>query len=259
MLYLVPMNLNGIKTGYGIFIVFLLLGGCGQPTKSIPSPVMLTCTSNCYQEGDSLKAPNLSVKMELQNSVVLQWDDPNEGEEGYRLFRKYSDVPSAYSLIAELNPDEMSYEDTSIETGKQYQYVLEVYSGDKMIESNLLLFDTMVVTNSTPAAPSSPNVSFVTQGSNCYAQYSWQDNSDNEEYFEGYIHVTNSTHYIDFSGSPTFEISPTESSGMGFRSNILEVLVAPGFSTRIEFKVRAVNNVGASIYSTTKIVTGGCS
>ena len=62
------------------------------------------------------------------SKVILEWNK-TENAEGYEIFRKTADGKTAFSKIAELGADALSFEDSTIQTGSEitYNYVIVAF------------------------------------------------------------------------------------------------------------------------------------
>ena len=60
--------------------------------------------------------------------VILEWNKA-ENAEGYEIFRKTSDGKTAFTKIAELGADALSFDDSTVQTGSgiTYNYVIVAF------------------------------------------------------------------------------------------------------------------------------------
>lgn len=80
-----------------------------------------------------IASPLMSSAVNLMpGKVALNWTDSANNETGYRVWRKEGDTSSAdiYTVIAELQPNEVSFIDTSFAFQTQYSYKTEAFNAD---------------------------------------------------------------------------------------------------------------------------------
>ena len=89
------------------------------------APYVLPFETEREKRDYSLSAPILTKSVFDSSKVILEWNK-TENAEGYEIFRKTADGKTAFSKIAELGADALSFEDSTIQTGSEitYNYVI---------------------------------------------------------------------------------------------------------------------------------------
>lgn len=118
---------------------------------------------------------NLRQTGSTQTSVGLAWQDNANNEEGFHIYRLDG---GSWTRVATVGANVTSYTLTNLTCGSAQTYRVSAYnSAGESGESNSVVAATGVC---IPAAPSDPKVLSVTQTS---IQFSWKDNSNNEDGF----------------------------------------------------------------------------
>jgi hypothetical protein len=168
----------------------------------------------------------LSAAAVSSSQINLTWADNSNNETGFEVERSTDGV--SFSKIADNQPNTFSNTGLSAST-KYYYRVRAVNQAGASGYTNVASATTSAPPVQVPAAPSNLSATAV---SSSRIDLSWTDNSDNETGFE----VDRSTDGISFS-----KIADSQ-------SNTLSNTGLPA-STKYYYRVRAVNQAGASGYS----------
>ena len=174
---------------------------------------------------------NLAASLNAQNQVALAWSDNSTNETGFRIERRAAG--GTFAALATVAANATAYTDATAAAGVTYEYRLFAVNGaGDSAASN-------TATQATPAAPAAPaapsNLAASLNGQN-QVVLAWADNSANETAFRLERRVAGGTF-------ATLADLPTNSTGY------TDASVAPG--TTYEYRVRALNGVGASDSSNT--------
>ncbi|HEY6074014.1 MAG TPA: fibronectin type III domain-containing protein, partial [Anaerolineales bacterium] len=175
---------------------------------------------------------NLTAALQAGPQVSLAWTDNATNETGFVVERSLNG--GAFSTLASLAADTVSYLDTTVASGKTYSYrVHAVNASGPSANSNTV--NVNVPLPVPPAAPSNPFASNITRTS---LTLNWLDNSDNETGFTIQI-ATNGRFNANLQ---TFTVGPNVQS-----FNI------PGLTraTRYFIRVAAFNAAGTSPWTPT--------
>lgn len=110
-------------------------------------------------------------------SVYIHWNKSTSAIDGYRIYRRKSEESKEdYVLIKELTMMPLSYEDTGLENGTEYTYMMRSYKGgDESEDSN----ETTVTPENNLAPPTPENLKIRTKGKD-FIEVSW-DRVDDEK------------------------------------------------------------------------------
>jgi hypothetical protein len=119
----------------------------------------------------SLRAARIST-----NEIDLQWTDNSLTEYGFYLERSLTGNDDDFQLISEINPDTLSYQDTtSLMPGTTYYYRIKAFNKQgSSASSNLLEVRTW------PLIPYAPSDVYLDTNVLDKVKIEWQDNSPNE-------------------------------------------------------------------------------
>ncbi|MDH3328582.1 MAG: fibronectin type III domain-containing protein [Desulfobulbaceae bacterium] len=116
-----------------------------------------------------------------ENTISLSWTDVSDNENGYKIRRSLlSD--SGFVVIASLNADTESFEDSGLAASTTYYYKVQAWNSQGFGESEVVSATTESGLTA-PAGPTGLQVDTVERTSSSLA-LSWTDNSDNETYFQ---------------------------------------------------------------------------
>ena len=174
---------------------------------------------------------NLAATLNAQNQVALAWSDNSADETGFRVERRAAG--GTFAALASVAANATTYTDATAAAGTTYEYrVFAVNGAGDSAASN-------TATQATPAAPAAPaapsNLAASLNGQN-QVVLAWADNSANETAFRLERRVAGGT-FATLADLPANTTGYTDAS------------VAPG--TTYEYRVRALNGVGASDSSNT--------
>lgn len=102
-------------------------------TKYIYKIVSYNSTGNSDYSNETFAITNLNppteltIKMLLNNSVQLEWNDNSQSETGFTIERK--EGTNSYLKLADVTANVTSYEDTSIPGGYEYSYKVKTFNG----------------------------------------------------------------------------------------------------------------------------------
>jgi len=154
------------------------LGTAAAPGTGFPH-VTTTSSSDVLTLGEPAPAAPTDLTATLDETVPqvnLSWTDNATNETEYVVER--SDNGGTFALIATLNADSMSYDDTTVASGNHYEYQVAAVNAGGASYSNIAVVDW------TGAAPAAPNNLAATVLSATEVQLDWTDNAINET---GYI------------------------------------------------------------------------
>ena len=98
-----------------LVISMVILGGCVAPPVP-PSPVQMEPSVQPPHSPSNLIGEPVS-----QSVVNLEWSDNSDNEDGFRIYRNGDN-------IATIRANSITYQDTGLEGGKAYQYVVSAYN-----------------------------------------------------------------------------------------------------------------------------------
>jgi hypothetical protein len=176
---------------------------------------------------------SLSATAVLPTQINLSWNDNSTNETKFEIEQSTLGSSGPFSLIATLNPNTTSYNNTGLNPLTEYWYrVRAVNPGGNSAYSN-------VANATTPSAgtpPSAPSGLIVTTSYWHQANLSWNDNSNNETSFI----VERST---TGSGGPFSSIVTLDANATSYANT--------GLNEQIEYcyRVYATNGAGSSAYT----------
>jgi len=118
---------------------------------------------------------NLAGQAVSCSEINLTWQDNSTNEEGFYVYRKTTDD---YSIIATMEANATSYNNTGLNPETAYSYKISAYNaiGESGF-SNALCVHTPAKTLEAPSNPMAEAVSYK------QINLTWQDNSDDEDHF----------------------------------------------------------------------------
>ncbi len=170
---------------------------------------------------------NLSAQAAGQTLINLSWQDNAGNETGYEV--EQSTDGTNFTRVAQLNANTTSYAASNLNAATTYTFRVRAVNpaGGSGYSNN-------AAARTLPFPPSAPSSLTAVALSQTVVQLTWRDNSDNETSFE----VQRSDDGVNFSGSGNVGANTTQTQVTGLRA-----------STRYFFRLRAVNEGGASGYS----------
>lgn len=156
-----------LSRGAALFIsaAGVLMLGCGDPT-SPPNPTPLPAPTD------------LTIQELASGDIEVSWHDNSDNERSFELRRSSSGPSGTYSVLASVDADVSTYQDSEIDGVSEYCYRVRALGPSGTAPS--LLSATICHQFGPPIAPSQLAAT-ATFGQ---VDLSWSDNSDNEETFE---------------------------------------------------------------------------
>ena len=170
---------------------------------------------------------NLTAQTVGQTVINLSWQDNAGNETGYEV--EQSTDGTNFTRVAQLNANTTSYAANNLNAATTYTFRVRAVNpaGGSGYSNN-------AAARTLPFPPSAPSSLAAVALSQTVVQLTWRDNADNETGFE----VQRSDDGVNFSGSGNVGANTTQTQVTGLRA-----------STRYFFRLRAVNEGGASGYS----------
>jgi fibronectin type 3 domain-containing protein len=208
-----------MKRLWALFCVAMLLLACGEDNQ------------------ETLKAPaNLTVGTITEERVELSWEDRSGNETGFEVERALEG--ENFRVLATTAADTTSMSDATIALGAVYSYRVRAIGDQKRSAySNVVEAEIVFDRDMAPSAPRFLEAFEVTATS---LVLSWADTSTNETGFE-----IERSRQADFGNAATLT---TDMNQISYADSGLTP------DTRYYYRVRAINDVGASVYSQTLVV-----
>jgi fibronectin type 3 domain-containing protein len=175
---------------------------------------------------------NLTATAVSTSEIDLEWVDRSDNETGFKIERRKG-TSGTFTQIDTVDADVESYNDTGLLSDTTYQYRVRAFNSDGNSDySNVATATTLA----KPAGPNAPSALRATINSSRSVTLTWQDNSDNESGFQ----LERAAGIGDFVRIITLGPNTTT-----FTDNALQP------NTVYRYRIRAVNENGASAYSNT--------
>jgi hypothetical protein len=178
-------------------------------------------------KGVGLISPPIGLKYKniSGSTILLEWTDTSDNEEGFKIERKIG-AGGSWSVLYWLSKNEVSYRISDLNSYTDYYFRVRAYNNSRLSDS---VSEEIPITIALPGRPSNLTAVQVTSSQ---VKLSWRDNSNNED---------------------TFKILRSETSGgkytkVGEAGRDLTSYVDNGVSPGKDYyyKVSAVNTLGES-------------
>ena len=197
------------------------------------SVLLLFAFSGCNEDPDIEAPDELKVTAATSENVALSWKDNSDNETGFEIERAIKG--EAFRILAKTAKNAETYNDTNVAEGQIYRYRVRAVNDDAQSDySNEVEAETSATPQTPPSAPHSLNSSDITTTS---LVLTWVDTSNNEAGFE-----------IERALQSDFN-DPVRMAADVNEVRYLDNELSP--DTRYFYRIRAINDAGASDYSQT--------
>ena len=177
---------------------------------------------------------NLNVSALSSTSLRLTWTDNSNNETGFEIERAPGGTTN-FTRITTTAPNVSTYDNTGLSASTSYSYrVRAVNSAGASAYTTVASGTTQAAPTTPPTAPTGLSVSVVSSSS---LRLTWTDNSNNEAGFEIERAPGGTTNFV--------RVTTTAPNASTYDDSSLSA------STSYSYRVRAVNNTGASAYTNT--------
>jgi titin len=169
-------SVTGLYPGqsYTFYVKAIYLGYASNPSN----------TASATTLAPPAAPTSLSAKGITKARIDLAWQDKSGNENGFRIFRR-ENGGGGYQIIDEVGIDVEAYSDTSgLKPNTVYYYIVAAFNSQGVRNSN----EAQASTNISVGTPTNLQAIVLSSTS---VRLTWEDNSDNEEYFWIYMNDVN--------------------------------------------------------------------